>query len=104
MTTEFNRDGEPRCPVCPHFLRGDGAGGWICGKRGGCGSEFHADSFELLLIPTRQDRARMGAAMVTPQCLCGRFARHVRYQANTMPLGESVLTVDCTRCGRVNIS
>lgn len=41
---DVNRRGEPRCPVCGHFLNDDGAGAWICSKRGGCGSEFFADS------------------------------------------------------------
>lgn len=43
---ERNRHGEPRCPVCPHFLNYDGAEGWICDKRGGCGSEFTAEEFD----------------------------------------------------------
>ena len=46
MTTlNVNRHGEPRCPVCSHFLNSDNAEGWICNKTGGCGSEF-GDEFD----------------------------------------------------------
>lgn len=50
-----------------------------------------------------QDKARRAAAFTPCQCTCGRFAKFIRYEANTMPHGESVTTVDCSRCGRVYI-
>lgn len=37
------------------------------------------------------------------QCLCGRFAKFIRYAANTMPHGEAVTTVRCASCGEVDI-
>lgn len=37
------------------------------------------------------------------RCSCGRFARHISYEPNTMPHGESVTTVQCSRCGEVQI-
>lgn len=41
---------------------------------------------------------------ISPErCSCGRFARHIRYEANTMPHGEAVITVQCSRCGEVKI-
>lgn len=43
------------------------------------------------------------ARRVPAQCTCGRFARFVRFEANTMPHGESVTTVNCRRCGEVRI-
>jgi tRNA(Ile2) C34 agmatinyltransferase TiaS len=46
MSKNINRHGEPRCPVCGHFLNSDSAEGWICDKRGGCGSEFGVDEFD----------------------------------------------------------
>jgi hypothetical protein len=50
-----------------------------------------------------QDKARRAAGLTPAHCLCGRFARFVRYEANTMPNGESVTTVHCKRCGEVKI-
>lgn len=37
------------------------------------------------------------------RCTCGRFARFIRIEPNTMPHGESVTTVQCSRCGEVRI-
>lgn len=42
----------PRCPVCGHALNDDGAEGWICSKRGGCGAEWHAETVQVLPSPT----------------------------------------------------
>lgn len=37
------------------------------------------------------------------QCTCGRFAHFVRFEASTLPHGEAVTTVACSRCGEVRI-
>lgn len=55
-------------------------------------------------IPDDYWREPSERAYVSPvQCTCGRFARFIRYQQNTMPHGEAVTTVQCSRCGEVYI-
>lgn len=52
---------------------------------------------------TGQQKAHRAASSMPPHCLCGRFAKFVRYVPYTMPHGESVTTVQCSRCGEVDI-
>lgn len=41
----------PRCPACGTLLNDDGAEGWICSRRGGCGSEWHTETIQVLPSP-----------------------------------------------------
>jgi hypothetical protein len=53
--------------------------------------------FELSMPPSRR-------GLQSPaRCYCGRFAKFIRYEANTMPHGEAVTTANCKRCGEVRI-
>jgi hypothetical protein len=49
----------PKCPACPHLLRSDGTGGWVCSAPGGCGDEWDVETLNLpewSAIPDPDDR------------------------------------------------
>lgn len=58
-----------RCPVCGHWLDGADGYGWVCSRRGGCGSEWPAETLDekvelrpLRLRPSEVDLIRSALA------------------------------------------
>lgn len=60
-------------------------------------------TLQLAPIPDGWDDPPEPERYLPAHCLCGRFARFVSFAANTMPHGEAVTTVNCSRCGTVQI-
>lgn len=52
---------EYRCPACGHWCVPVDDGGWICSKRGGCGSEWTSGGFDVAADASDEREALMDA-------------------------------------------